>query len=98
MKLVSELSNPWVILGLSGQVLFSLRFLVQWIVSEKKKASVIPVAFWYLSLGGSLILLAYAIYRQDLVFILGQSTGSFIYVRNLMLIYRGRRNTRRPTG
>lgn len=98
MKLVSELSNPWVILGLSGQVLFSLRFLVQWIVSEKKKASVIPVAFWYLSLGGSLILLAYAIYRQDLVFILGQSTGSFIYVRNLMLIYRSRRNTRRPTG
>lgn len=91
MKLLSELSNPWVILGLSGQVLFSLRFLVQWIVSEKRKESVIPIAFWYLSLGGSLILLAYALYRQDLVFVLGQSTGSFIYVRNLMLIYRRRR-------
>lgn len=91
MKLLSELSNPWVILGLSGQVLFSLRFLVQWIVSERRKQSVIPIAFWYLSLGGSLILLAYAMYRQDLVFILGQSTGSFIYVRNLMLIYRTRR-------
>jgi len=79
-----------VILGLSGQLLFSLRFLVQWIVSEKRKESVIPVAFWYLSLGGSLILLAYALYRQDLVFVLGQSTGSFIYIRNLMLIYRRR--------
>jgi lipid-A-disaccharide synthase-like uncharacterized protein len=90
MKLLSELSNPWVILGLSGQLLFSLRFLVQWIVSEKRKESVIPVAFWYLSLGGSLILLAYALYRQDLVFVLGQSTGSFIYIRNLMLIYRRR--------
>ncbi len=90
MKLLSELSNPWVILGLSGQVLFSLRFLVQWIVSEKRKESVIPIAFWYLSLGGSLILLAYALYRQDLVFVLGQSTGSFIYIRNLMLIYRNR--------
>jgi len=91
MKIASELSNPWVIVGLSGQFLFSLRFLVQWIVSERRKESVIPVAFWYLSLGGSLILLAYAIYRQDLVFILGQSTGSFIYMRNLMLIYRKRR-------
>lgn len=98
MKLFSELSNPWVILGLSGQVLFSLRFLVQWIVSERKKASVIPVAFWYLSLGGSLILLTYAIYRQDLVFVLGQSTGSLIYLRNLMLIYRSRKNTRRLAG
>ncbi len=91
MKLFSELSNPWVILGLSGQVLFSLRFLVQWIVSERRKESVIPIAFWYLSLGGSLILLAYALYRQDLVFVLGQSTGSFIYIRNLMLIYRRRK-------
>lgn len=88
MKLLSELTNPWVIVGLCGQVLFSLRFLVQWIVSEKRKESVIPIAFWYLSLGGSLILLAYALYRQDLVFVLGQSTGSFIYIRNLMLIYR----------
>lgn len=95
MKIASELSNPWVILGLSGQLLFSLRFLVQWIVSERRKESVIPLAFWYLSLGGSLILLLYAIYRQDLVFILGQSTGSFIYVRNLMLIYR-RRKTPEP--
>lgn len=94
MKLFSELTNPWVILGLSGQVLFSLRFLVQWIVSEKRKESVIPIAFWYLSLGGSLILLAYALYRQDLVFVLGQSTGSFIYIRNLMLIYRRKEKKR----
>ncbi|MEJ5378166.1 MAG: lipid-A-disaccharide synthase N-terminal domain-containing protein [bacterium] len=94
MKLFSELFNPWVILGLSGQLLFSLRFLVQWIVSEKRRESVIPIAFWYLSLGGSLILLAYALYRQDLVFVLGQSTGSFIYIRNLMLIYKRRRQER----
>ncbi len=94
MKLLSELCNPWVILGLSGQLLFSFRFLVQWIVSEKRRESVIPIAFWYLSLGGSLILLAYALYRQDLVFVLGQSTGSFIYIRNLMLIYKRKRQER----
>lgn len=97
MKLISELSNPWVLVGLSGQLMFSLRFLVQWIVSERRKESVIPIAFWYLSLGGSLILLVYAIYRQDLVFILGQSTGSFIYIRNLMLIHR-KRSAATPAG
>lgn len=64
------------------------RFLVQWIVSERRRQSVIPLAFWYLSLGGGSMLLCYAIYRRDPVFILGQSTGVVIYGRNLMLLRR----------
>lgn len=77
----------WVLVGLGGQVMFMMRFLIQWIVSEKAKKSVIPVSFWWFSIGGAAILLAYAIYRQDPVFILGQSLGFFIYSRNLWLIY-----------
>jgi lipid-A-disaccharide synthase-like uncharacterized protein len=78
----------WIALGFAGQLLFTGRFLVQWIASERKKKSVVPIHFWILSLGGSLILLAYAIHRRDPVFVLGQSAGSFIYIRNLMLIRR----------
>ena len=78
----------WVAFGLVGQTMFFLRFLVQWIVSERRKESVIPVPFWFFSVAGSLILLAYAIHRRDPVFILGQSMGSVIYVRNLVLIHR----------
>jgi lipid-A-disaccharide synthase-like uncharacterized protein len=84
--------NLWIILGLVGQGIFAARFLVQWIVSEKKKESHIPLAFWYLSLAGSMILLSYAIYRRDPVFILGQTTGFIVYIRNLMLIYKKRWN------
>jgi lipid-A-disaccharide synthase-like uncharacterized protein len=80
----------WLYLGFAGQLLFGLRFLVQWVASERKGESVIPVYFWYLSLIGSLILLAYAIFRRDPVFILGQSTGFFVYMRNLVLIRRKR--------
>jgi lipid-A-disaccharide synthase-like uncharacterized protein len=80
----------WLYLGLVGQGLFSLRFLVQWVASERKGETVIPVHFWYLSLVGSLILLAYAVFQRDPVFILGQSTGLIVYLRNLMLIYRKR--------
>ena len=76
----------WLIVGLVGQVCFFMRFLIQWIVSEKKKESTIPIQFWYFSLGGSFILLTYSIYREDPVFILGQSVGSIIYIRNLVLI------------
>lgn len=82
--------NLWIVLGLFAQLLFFLRFFIQWIVSERKGESVIPLPFWYLSLGGSLMLLAYSIWRQDPVFIIGQSMGSVIYVRNLFLIYRKR--------
>ena len=74
-----------------GQALFSMRFLIQWIHSEKKGRSVIPLAFWYFSLAGGITLLSYAIYRKDPVFIVGQATGVFIYTRNLQLIARERK-------
>lgn len=80
----------WIGLGLLGQGLFSARFLVQWIASEKRRESHIPIAFWYLSIAGGITLLTYAIYRADPVFILGQSTGVLIYGRNLYLIRAGR--------
>ena len=82
--------KAWLVIGFVAQFLFAARFLVQWLASEKEKRSVVPVAFWYLSIFGSLMLLAYAIHRKDPVFILGQSTGSLIYIRNLMLIYRSK--------
>ena len=73
-------------IGFAGQACFTSRFLVQWLASEKQKRSVIPTAFWYLSLFGGVTLLAYAFYRFDPVFILGQTAGIFVYVRNLYLI------------
>jgi len=86
--------NGWVLFGIVGQILFGSRFIVQWLASERRKESTIPVAFWYLSLLGGLILFAYAFwYRQDIVFTIGQSAGVFIYVRNLMLIRRPRPGT-----
>ena len=78
----------WLGIGFLGQSTFSLRFLVQWWRSEQAGRSVVPTAFWYLSLGGGLLLLVYAIYRRDPVFILGQLTGVFVYLRNLHLIRR----------
>ncbi|MBA3537960.1 MAG: lipid-A-disaccharide synthase N-terminal domain-containing protein [Tatlockia sp.] len=81
-------SYLWLAIGLVGQGIFSARFIVQWLVSEREKKSIIPVAFWYLSLLGGITLLFYSIYKQDPVFILGQSTGVFIYARNLYLIHR----------
>jgi len=80
--------NTWLVIGFIGQALFFSRFLVQWIVAEKRGESVVPPAFWYLSIGGGLILLVYALHQRDPVFIAGQAAGSFIYVRNLMLIHR----------
>ena len=80
--------NFWICLGLFAQLLFFTRFLIQWIVSERRKESVIPICFWYLSLAGGLILLIYAIHQLDPVFILGQSMGSIVYTRNLILIHK----------
>jgi lipid-A-disaccharide synthase-like uncharacterized protein len=80
--------HVWLAFGLLGQACFSARFLVQWIASERRKMSVVPVHFWYFSVGGGLMLLAYAIYRQDPVFILGQGAGLFVYARNLYFIWR----------
>ncbi|RLL62187.1 lipid-A-disaccharide synthase N-terminal domain-containing protein [Paenirhodobacter hankyongi] len=81
----------WVIFGLAAQLMFTARFLLQWIASERAKDSVMPVAFWYFSLAGGVMLLAYALYRADPVFILGQALGVVIYARNLWLIYAKRR-------
>ena len=94
-----ELSSEWWLLaiGFVGQGFFFMRFFWQWIVSEREKKSVIPLSFWYFSLLGSFFLLTYAILRRDIVFIVGQSTGSVIYIRNLYLIHR-ERNRLRMTG
>ncbi len=78
----------WMTVGFAGQAMFSMRFLVQWLASEKQKRSVVPRAFWYFSVAGGVILLSYAIHRLDPVFILGQGMGLFIYGRNLWLIHR----------
>ena len=78
----------WVAIGFFGQGLFFMRWVVQWLASERSAESKMPVAFWYMSLIGGLITLAYAIYRKDPVFIAGQSVGAIVYVRNLMLIHR----------
>lgn len=80
----------WLTVGFVAQGLFSARFLVQWIVSERKRRSVIPLPFWFFSLAGGTLLLLYAIHRRDPVFIFGQSAGLIIYARNLMLIYKGK--------
>lgn len=82
----------WILLGFVAQMLFTMRFLVQWIASERAKRSVIPVAFWLFSVVGGALLLIYAIHRQDPVFIAGQAAGLFIYVRNLWLIANERRS------
>ena len=82
------LASPMGMLGMLGQVMFFSRFLVQWIASEKTGKSVVPLSFWYLSLGGGGLLLAYALWRKDPVITLGQLVGLFVYVRNLMLIHR----------
>jgi len=82
------------VLGFTAQILFSARFLVQWIASERAKKSVIPISFWFLSLIGGGLLLIYSIGRKDPVFILGQSVGVFIYSRNLYFIYKEKHQNR----
>lgn len=82
----------WLVIGFAGQSCFFVRFLVQWVSSEREKRSVVPVSFWYLSLAGAAIVMTYAIYRRDPVFIVGQLTGSFVYIRNLLLIKNEKRH------
>ena len=85
---LSQIEVIFLIIGFVGQGLFASRFIVQWIYSEKKGESQIPIVFWYLSIFGGIGLLIYSIFRQDPVIILGQSFGLFIYLRNLYLIYK----------
>lgn len=102
MNLISELGtwlhdvfvaqfDGWILLGFVAQGFFTMRFVVQWLASERAKRSVVPIAFWFFSLGGGTLLLIYAIQRQDPVFIAGQGLGLFIYIRNLWLIANERR-------
>lgn len=81
----------WLVVGLLGQTMFMMRFIVQWIHSERHQKSVIPVSFWYLSLIGGLTVLAYGLHKAEPVIILGQLPGTLVYTRNLMLIHRGKR-------
>jgi lipid-A-disaccharide synthase-like uncharacterized protein len=83
-----EIETIWIIVGYFGQALFSARFIVQWLVSERKKQSVIPVLFWYFSIFGGATLLIYSIHKQDPVFIVGQGLGLIVYFRNLYLVLR----------
>lgn len=78
----------WTFIGLMGQALFMMRFIVQWVASERVKQSVVPEVFWYFSIGGGLILFVYAVHQQDLVFMLGQGLGLFIYLRNVYFIHK----------
>ena len=84
----------WVGLGLMAQVMFSMRFIIQWIASEQAGVSIVPEAFWYFSFASGLMLFLYAVYRMDPVFIIGQSTGLFIYSRNIYLIWKAKANKR----
>ena len=88
--------NWWVALGFVAQALFSMRFLVQWIASERAGRSVIPLAFWMFSIGGGILLFFYALWRRDPVFIAGQGLGLFIYLRNLYFVLRERRDPAVP--
>jgi len=81
----------WVLLGFVAQGLFTMRFLVQWIASERAGRSIIPIGFWYFSIAGGVLLLAYALYRRDAVFIAGQAFGVFVYLRNLYFVRRERK-------
>jgi lipid-A-disaccharide synthase-like uncharacterized protein len=85
--------DAWVVLGFVAQGFFTMRFLVQWIASERARKSVIPVAFWFFSIGGGVLLLVYALYRKDPVFIAGQAFGLVVYVRNLYFVIINGRQT-----
>jgi lipid-A-disaccharide synthase-like uncharacterized protein len=87
--------DGWVVLGFAAQGFFTMRFVVQWIASERARKSVIPVAFWFFSIGGGVLLLVYALYRRDPVFIAGQALGLLVYIRNLyFIILNGRQSSR----
>lgn len=90
MNITLDEAMVWIAIGFLGQALFSARFIIQWLYSEKAGRSVMPLAFWYFSLAGGTVLTIYAIYRRDPVFIFGQALGLLVYARNLMLIHRNK--------
>jgi lipid-A-disaccharide synthase-like uncharacterized protein len=89
--------NAWTALGFAGQACFFMRFVIQWLASERKKTSVIPTAFWFLSLAGGMIVLVYGIHRRDSVIIVGQIPGLFLYSRNLWLMRQNARSASSPS-
>jgi len=88
----------WVLLGVVAQGLFTMRFVVQWIASERAQRSVVPMTFWWFSIGGGSLLFVYALYRRDPVFILGQGFGLFVYLRNLQFVLRAKARGEDPGG
>ena len=88
----------WLAIGFAAQLMFSMRFIVQWIASERARRSIVPEMFWYFSMLGGAMLLAYAIYRADPVFILGQAMGLLIYARNIYFIWTSKRDPEREAG
>lgn len=88
--------HVWITIGMVGNLLFFSRWVVQWVASERTGRSVIPLAFWFFSIGGSMVLLAYAVYRRDPVFIVSQLPNSLIYFRNIHLVRRARRQDAKP--
>ncbi|HEY8900234.1 MAG TPA: lipid-A-disaccharide synthase N-terminal domain-containing protein [Chthoniobacterales bacterium] len=90
LNITSPTGIAWVMIGILGQLIFTGRMLVQWVASEKSRRSVVPVAFWWMSLGGAVMLVIYFVWRRDIVGVVGQGTGLFIYARNLMLIRKSR--------
>jgi lipid-A-disaccharide synthase-like uncharacterized protein len=95
---MSAIDLVWTGVGFGGQLLFSARFIYQWIVSERARRSIVPEAFWYFSFAGGLTLLAYAVYKHDPVFVVGQGSGLFIYGRNIWLIWAEKRRSEEPAG
>ena len=94
----SWVGRCWVIFGFLAQAIFTARFLVQWIASERRRKSHVPIAFWYLSLAGGLMLFAYAaLWKRDPVVTLGQTVGCIVYIRNLMLLRAERRSASAST-
>lgn len=83
----------WLTVGFGAQAMFSMRFIIQWVASERARRSIVPEAFWYFSFAGGVMLFCYAIYRMDPVFILGQGTGLIIYARNIYFIWLGKKST-----
>lgn len=97
LNITSPVGFAWVALGLAGQVLFTGRMVLQWLISERSRRSTVPVGFWWMSLAGASMLLVYFVWRRDIVGVLGQSAGWLIYIRNLWLIAAERRAAHRPT-